>query len=73
MGLGTTMDWQQAFAWYKKSADQNNPNGQYCVGCCYQMGIGVQPDLQQAIQWFRKSAALNNPMAKVTLAMLGQN
>ena len=47
---------EEAFMWFKRSAEQGNAKGQYGVGQCYMTGIGVTKNQQKALLWFMKSA-----------------
>jgi TPR repeat protein len=49
-------DEAEAVAWYRKSAEQGNPNAQNNLGACYEGGLGVAQDFLQAVSWYRKAA-----------------
>ncbi|RIB30117.1 kinase-like domain-containing protein [Gigaspora rosea] len=61
-GIGTEKDENQAFKYYKKSADMNNPKGIYQVGYCYYLGIGVEIYKHKAFTYYLKSAEAGNSM-----------
>ena len=41
--------------WYTKSANQDDPRGQWKLGDCYYYGQGVPQDYKEAVKWYRKS------------------
>ena len=45
---------------YKKSAEQENSDGQYQLGRCYKDGIGIEKDEAKAFEWYKKSAEEEN-------------
>ena len=55
-GRGVTQDYDQAFQWYTKAAEQGSPDAQYNLGWMYSRGRGVTRDHKQAVKWFTKSA-----------------
>ena len=48
----------QAFAWFKKSADQGIPAAQLNVGQMYASGNGVKKNIDAAKQYLMKAAKL---------------
>jgi S1-C subfamily serine protease len=56
-GNGVSKDDQQAFYWYKKSAEQGNTRAQYKLGVAYALGQGIARDFQQAYFWFLLGSA----------------
>ena len=67
-GIGVKRDYEKAFGWYSKSADQNHLGAQYCLGFFYQKGYFVKKDHAKAIFWYAKSAEQNMPFAQYELA-----
>lgn len=55
-GLGVPKDYEQAFKWFKKAAEQGHPDAQYDLGLMYSRGRGVPQDSEQAAKWFKKAA-----------------
>ena len=59
-------DYQNALAWFRKSADQGYAPGQYNLGVMYMEGSGTAKDAGEAVKWFLKAAeqrhltAINN-------------
>ena len=45
-------DYEQAFYWYKKAADQGNADTQFNLGLMYYEGQGVLQDYELAFRWF---------------------
>jgi len=56
--------------WYRKSADQGYPGGQYNLGWMYQHGLGVPEDYVQAATLYRKAAEQGFANAQNQLGML---
>jgi TPR repeat protein len=59
-GLGTLVDYNEAFEWNKKSAEQGNAKGENGLGWCYLHGFGVEIDPQQAYGWLQLGAKQGN-------------
>ena len=57
-GEGVPIDYDKAFYWYKKAADQGEAIAQKNLGLLYYYGEGVTQNEAQAKYWFRK--ACNN-------------
>lgn len=57
-----------AVEWYQKSADQNNPTGQYYLGLCYLYGDGVNEDAKTGIEYVNKAAEQGHDEALEALA-----
>ena len=49
-------NYQEAFKWYMKAAEQGYDVGQKLVGDYYAWGFGVPQDLHEAAKWYRKAA-----------------
>ena len=52
-GLGTEQDYEKAFEWFLKSAQEGNKFAQYSLANLYYYGNGVEKDLSQAFLWYR--------------------
>ena len=65
-------DYQQAAAWYKKAADQNNIGGELHLAALYRDGAGkaFPRDPAQAAALYRKAANQGDAGAQGTLGML---
>ncbi|CAG8599988.1 4824_t:CDS:1 [Ambispora leptoticha] len=55
-GIGTSMDNNIAFDYYKQAAEQGDAFSQYSTGLRYFLGFGVKTDRREAQFWYRKSA-----------------
>jgi TPR repeat protein len=51
----------EAAKYYKLSADQGNPFGQYNYGFCLTNGAGVERNLMEAAKYYKLSADQGNP------------
>ncbi|MBR6480374.1 MAG: sel1 repeat family protein, partial [Thermoguttaceae bacterium] len=60
-------DAQEAVKWYRKAAEQGDPDSQSNLGTCYETGNGVKQDKQEAVKWFRKAAEQGDPDAQCNL------
>jgi uncharacterized protein len=64
-------DYQQAAAWYKKAADQNNLAGEVHLAALYRDGgTGFARDMTQAAAWYKKAADQGDADAQATLGVL---
>jgi TPR repeat protein len=60
----------EAVRWYRKSADQCLPQGQFRLGACYQSGKGVEQDRDEAARLFDLAARRGHAEAAECLQML---
>jgi TPR repeat protein len=67
-GEGVKKDYNRAFEWYEKSANQNYPWGLYNLANMYYDGKGIEKDYKKAFELFKKSAELGNYDAQNRLA-----
>ncbi len=49
-------DYEQAFSWFQKAADQGHDSAQNQLGLCYYEGKGVEQDYRKAAAWYQKAA-----------------
>lgn len=56
IGRGVAKDPAQSAYWYRKAADQGDPNAQNQLGYLYSWGIGVERDPAEAAKWFMRAA-----------------
>jgi TPR repeat protein len=65
-------DYQQAVAWYRKAADQNNIPAEMHLAALYRDGGGkiIPRDMEQAATWYRRAADQGDPTAQATLGVL---
>ena len=59
--------WNSAWRWFRRAADQNYAIAQAEVGDVYSEGRGVSEDFEEAIQWYRKAGEQNLPGAQMSL------
>src|SRR6202040_3896572 len=50
-------DYEQAARWYRKAADQGDPDAQNNLGTFYLLGHGVARSDAEAVRWFQRAAA----------------
>lgn len=67
---GGQQDYQQAYVWLAKAADQGDSGAQYYLGRLSEQGLGVPRDYKQAIAWFRKAADQGNTQAQFRLGWI---
>ena len=66
-GRGVEQDNAQAFKWYRKSAEQGDPQGQVALATSYQKGQGVAKDYAEALKWYRKAADHGSAVGQASL------
>lgn len=69
-GKGVPRDFQQAFAWFTKAANQGHAIAQFFLGVMYENGEGIPQSDDQAVYWYTKAAALGDSSAKEKLAAM---
>lgn len=57
----------KAIYWFRKSANNNNPDAMFSLATLYYRGIGIKKNLAQAIYWYQKAAQLGQTNAQKTL------
>lgn len=67
-GLGTEQNYEEAYRWFLKSAEEGNKFAQYSLGNLYYYGNGVEKNLSQAFHWYMKSAKQGQPYAAYAAA-----
>mgnify|MGYP004481001777 FL=1 len=67
---GEAENQQNAFEYFKKSAEKGHPMGQFFVGQAYLCGEGTEIDDKKAVYWYEKASVNGNSLAKHRLAML---
>ena len=68
LGEGVEQDYQQAFKWYSKAAEQGNSLAILSLANLYKMGLGVDVDFEQAFKLHIKAAELGNTLAQIQVA-----
>lgn len=61
---------EEAFKWYKQSADGGYAEGQYRTGYCYYYGEGVKQNKEKAISYLIDAVAQNHPEALLMMGMI---
>ena len=69
-GLGTEQNYEKAFQWFLKSAQEDNKFAQYSLANLCYYGTGVEKDLPQAFLWYQKSSSQGQPYAFYAVAQL---
>ncbi|MBQ1466141.1 MAG: sel1 repeat family protein [Eubacteriaceae bacterium] len=62
LGDGVEMDFEKAFSWFEKAAQQDYAPAQVSIGQFYENGWDVVPeDKEEAVCWFTKAAHQKHP------------
>ena len=61
-------DYDRAFFWYKKSAEQGHATAQNTLGNFYETGKGTEKNCETALLWYKKSAENGNEIGKYNVA-----
>jgi TPR repeat protein len=67
IGVVDSINYDGAFLWYQKSADQGHAGAQCFLGICYDAGRGVGQDHVMAVEWYQMSADQGNATAQCCL------
>ena len=73
LSRGIQQNYDRAFYWYKKAADQGTAVAQYTIGTMHEKGQGVVRSQIEAVQWYRKASAQQYESATERLHQLGKN
>ena len=65
-----TPDPKEAFRWYSKAAEQDDPYGLGNLGSMYGLGLGVDRNYAEAMKYYRKAADLGNGKAAYNLGRM---
>ena len=63
-------NYEKAFSWFNKAAEQENSEAQFNLASMYFNGLGVEKNLEKAFEWIRKAALNNNIYAKSILSTI---
>lgn len=63
------IDYEKAFNWYKKAADQNDAKSKYNLAIMYLNGYGVKKDLSKSVEYYRKSAVQGDADSQLQLGI----
>ncbi len=58
---GVNINFNKAIEYYLMAANNEESEGMWRVGVCYQLGHGIAVDENEAVEWYRKSARKDNP------------
>ncbi len=59
----------EAREWYRRTAQDQNPQAQYILGLIYALGDGIPRDVGEAVKWLTKSAEQGHAKAQYYLAL----
>ena len=65
-------DYEQAFYWYQRAAEQNHAEAQNNLAARYATGTGVVKNIDLAKYWYQRAAKQGNANAAYTLQQLEQ-
>jgi len=66
-------DYDQAYYWFNKSAEQGNAKAQFNLATMYFKGLGIDIDNKSALKWYTKSAEQGEPYAQFNLGFMHLN
>ncbi|MBQ8957301.1 MAG: sel1 repeat family protein [Bacteroidales bacterium] len=66
-GWGVDKDVNEAYKWYIRAANQDNPAACNSLGNFYRMGTAVKADPAKAFEWYKKGAAGGDAQAMLNL------
>lgn len=69
-GVGTPMDYIQAFEWYSQAAKQEHAGAQDRLAVLYMNGWGVRRDVNSAFKWYLRSANNGYPLAQFEVGLM---
>ena len=72
-GEGVAQNYEEAFGWYKKAAEQGDADAQYRLGEMYENEEGVAQDYEEAFGWYKKAAEQGDADAQNTLGWMYLN
>lgn len=64
-------NYDEAFSWYEKAANQNHVEAQHQMGYFYQHGLDkIVEDDKKAFEWFHKAAKLGHTSSQTQIAIM---
>ena len=63
VGTEIMANMDEAFAWYKRGADRDEPICQYHLGVCYHEGLGTEADEDKALEYLYQAYTAGFPGA----------
>lgn len=64
---GVEQDWNKAVEYFRKAAERDHADAQFCLSVCYGLGLGVSTDVIELASWCFRAAALGSEGAKEVL------
>ncbi len=71
-GTGVIKDYNKAFEWFEKAANQNDGEAQHYLGLLYLLGYGTEKDVHKGKAWLEKSCKNEYQKACDTLYKIQQ-
>lgn len=68
-GSGITKNYEEAFNWFTKSANQDDAEGLFYLGQLYDIGLGTDKNETRALDLYHKAAEKGSPKAKAVLEL----
>ena len=68
--VGSSQDYGQAVAWFRRAAAQGLAEAEFALGLMYRHGRGVRQDEAEAARWYRRAAVQGHGEAQVNLGLL---
>ena len=65
-------NYSEAMKWWRKAAEQGDPDAQYNLGLMYDNGNGVQRNYAEALRWLRMAAKQGFADAQTALRQAGE-
>ena len=69
-GQGVPQNDSKAAWWYRKAAEQGDPDAQKNLGDLYRRGEGVHQDAQESVSWYQKAAIQGHSRAQLNLGFM---
>ena len=69
-GEGIEQNYEEAFKWYEKAAEQGDADAQCMLGKLYYGGEGVEKNSREAFKWIEKAAEQGHADAQCSLGLL---
>ena len=69
-GVGVAEDNVAAIAWYRKAAEQGDPQAQNNLGAMYDAGEGTDINDKEAVKWYTLAANQGNTIAQNNLGAM---
>lgn len=73
IGAGVPIDRTEAAHWFRRAAEQGDPNAWLKLGACYCSGVGVSRNPEQAVACFEAAAKLHLPEGQLQLGYCYQH